>query len=140
MAGLRFNTAVAKLIELNNALGPVARDAGGTPREVADALVLMLAPLAPHVAEELWAKLGHGESVVWTGFPEPDPSLLVDDEIEIPVQVGGKVRARVRVAADADATAVEAAALADPVVQASLGGRTPQRVVVVPGRMVNVVV
>jgi leucyl-tRNA synthetase len=140
MDGMRFNTAVAKLIELNNALGPVARELGGTPREVAEPLVLMLAPLAPHIAEELWSRLGGDGSVVWTDFPEADPDLLTDDQIEIPVQVAGKVRARVLVPADADAAAIEAVALADPAVVTALDGRTPQRVVVVPGRMVNIVV
>jgi leucyl-tRNA synthetase len=140
MEGMRFNTAVAKLIELNNALGPIARDLGGTPREVAVPLVLMLAPLAPHLAEELWSRLGGGDSVVWTDFPDADESLLVDEEVEIPVQVAGKVRARVLVPADADAATIEGLALADPTVVAALDGRTPQRVVVVPGRMVNIVV
>jgi leucyl-tRNA synthetase len=138
MSSLRFNTAIAKLIELNNALGPVAREQG-TPREVAEAMTLMLAPLAPHLAEELWSRLGHGDSVVWADFPTADPALLVDDTVEIPVQVGGKVRARVTVPAGADAPAVEAAALADPAVVAALAGRSPTRVVVVPGRMVNIV-
>jgi leucyl-tRNA synthetase len=140
MDGLRFNTAVAKLIELNNGLGPVARDLGGTPREVAEALALMLSPLAPHMAEELWSKLGHRDSVVWATFPSADPALLVDDEVELPVQIAGKVRARIRVASDADAVTLETAALADPAVQAAIAGRPVQRVVVVPGRLVNVVV
>jgi leucyl-tRNA synthetase len=140
MAALRFNTAVAKLIELNNALGPVARELGGAPRSVADPLVRMLAPLAPHVAEELWARLGGAGSVVWADFPEADPALLVEDEVEIPVQVAGKVRARITVAADADGPTTEAAALADPAVVAALAGKDVKRVVVVPGRMVNVVV
>ncbi|MBW3642228.1 MAG: class I tRNA ligase family protein, partial [Actinobacteria bacterium] len=143
MEGLRFNTAVAKLIELNNLLTRrLAEDTspGGTPVEVAEALVAMLSPLAPHVAEELWARLGHDTSVVWAAFPVADPQLLVDDEVELPVQVGGKVRARVRVPADADAAAVEAAVLADPGVQAALAGRPVRRAVVVPGRLVNLVV
>jgi leucyl-tRNA synthetase len=141
MDGLRFNTAVAKLIELNNTLTRDHSDAGGTtPREVAEALVLMLAPLAPHVAEELWARLGHDSSLVWTTFPEADPALLVDEEIELPVQVAGKVRAHVRVPADADAAAVEAAVLGDERVLAALAGREVRRVVVVPSRLVNLVV
>jgi leucyl-tRNA synthetase len=140
MEALRFNTSVAKLIELNNALGPVVRDGGGAPREIAEPLVAMLAPLAPHLAEELWAKLGHTESVVWTDFPEPDPALLVDDEVEVPVQVNGKVKARILVAADTDADATETLALADPAVQAAIDGRVVRRVVVAVGRMVNVVV
>jgi leucyl-tRNA synthetase len=140
MDGLRFNTAVAKLIELNNALGPVVRSMGGAPREVAEPMVLMLAPLAPHVASELWSLLGNTSSVVWTDFPEADPALLVDDVVEVPVQVAGKVKARVSVPADADAATIESLALADPAVVAAIGDRTVQRVVVVPGRMVNIVV
>jgi leucyl-tRNA synthetase len=139
MEGMRFNTAVAKLIELNNALGPVARDLGGTPREVAEPLVLMLAPLAPHIAEELWARLGRDDSIVWTDFPEANEALLVDDEVEIPVQVNGKVKARLLMPADADAAAMEQIALAEPAVVAALDGKEPKRVIVVPGRMVNVV-
>jgi leucyl-tRNA synthetase len=78
--------------------------------------------------------------VVWASFPEPDPALLVDDEVDLPVQVAGKVRARVRVPADADQAAVEATVLADPDVQAALAGRELRRVIVVPGRLVNLVV
>ena len=137
---LRFNTAVAKLTELNNALTKAVGAEGATPREVAEALVLLLAPLAPHVGEELWARLGHAETVVWQRFPEPDPALLVDDTVEIPVQVNGKVRARILVAADADAATTEAAALADEKVSAAIGTATVQRVVVVAGRLVNVVI
>ncbi len=143
MAGLRFNTAVAKLIEANNALTrwlASRDDAAGPPREVAEAMVLMLAPLAPHVAEELWAGLGHDSSVVWATFPEADPALLVDDEIELPVQVAGKVRARVRMAAGADEATIEAAVRADPAVVEALAGREIRRVIVVPGRLVNLVV
>ncbi len=141
MDGLRFNTAVAKLTELNNTLTrEVTASGAATPREVAESLVLMLAPLAPHVAEELWARLGHESSLVWTPFPEADPALLVDEEIELPVQVAGKVRAHVRVPADADAAAVEAAVLDDDRVQAALAGREVRRVVVVPARLVNLVV
>ncbi len=143
MGGLRFNTAVAKLIEANNALTrslALAGDGAATPVEVAEAMVAMLAPLAPHLAEELWARLGHTETVVWAAFPEADRSLLVDDEVELPVQVAGKVRARVQVAADADEAAIEAAVRADPAVVDALAGREVRRVIVVPGRLVNLVV
>ena len=99
MDALRFNTAIAKLIELNNAVTKL----DATPREVAEALVLMVAPLAPHLAEELWRKLGHDDTVTYVDFPVADPQYLVDDTIEYPVQVNGKVRSHVVVAADADA-------------------------------------
>jgi leucyl-tRNA synthetase len=135
MNGLRFNTAIAKLIELNNHLVGIA-----VPREVAEPMVLMLAPLTPHIAEELWAGLGHTRSLAFEAFPEADPALLKEDEREYPIQVNGKVRAHVVVPSDADASAVEAAALADARVVALLNGATPRRVVVVPQRLVNIVV
>jgi leucyl-tRNA synthetase len=137
MASLRFNTSIAKLTELTNHV--TARADRTTPREVAEALVLMVAPLAPHVAEELWHRLGHDTSVVYAPFPVADPALLVEDTVTIPVQVKGKVRAHIEVAAGAEPAAVEAAALADPAVVKAIDGRPVQRVVVVPGRMVNVV-
>ena len=140
MEGLRFNTAIAKLIELNNALTQEVAAAGGTPREVAGPLVQMLSPLCPHLGEELWARLGHRGSVTYEPFPVADPTLLVEDSIEYPVQINGKVRARISVPADADIDAVQSMALADDKVQAALDGATPKKVIVVPGRMVNLVV
>ncbi|MGK2959266.1 MAG: leucine--tRNA ligase [Acidimicrobiales bacterium] len=139
MKGLRFNTAVAKLIELNNALTKHVTEHGDTPVEVATAFALMLAPLAPHVSEELWERMGNKSSVVWEPFPTPDPALLVDDEIEIPVQVDGKVKTRIMIASDSSASHIETVALADSAVISALAGRTPTRVVVVPGRLVNIV-
>jgi leucyl-tRNA synthetase len=132
---LRFNTAIAKLIEFNNILTKL----GGCPADVADTLVVLLAPMAPHMAEELWSKLGHDTSVTFAPFPVADPALLVADTVEYPVQVNGKVRGRITVAADASADEVQALALADEKVQAALGGDTPKKVIVVPGRMVNIV-
>jgi leucyl-tRNA synthetase len=136
--GLRFNTAIAKLIELNNHLTKVS--ASHVSREVAEPLVLMMAPVTPHVAEELWAQLGHAQSLAVEPFPVADPALLVDDVVEYPVQVNGKVRGHVTVAAEARPADVEAAALADPKVEAALAGRVPKKVIVVPGRLVNIVV
>jgi leucyl-tRNA synthetase len=140
MEAMRFNTAVAKLIELNNALTKHVTDGSNAPREVADAIVRMLAPLAPHLAEELWHLLGGSSSVVWSPFPTADAALLVEDEVEIPVQINGKVRARVRVPADASTEAIEAAVMADPAVVAALADRAVRKTVVVPGRMVSLVV
>jgi len=139
MAELGFNTAIARLFELNNRLHQVVADTGEAPEEVAEPLVLMVAPLAPHVAEELWERLGHGESLARKDFPEADPALLVDEEVEIPVQVDGKVRARVTVPADADEAVSEAAARADARIAALLDGKTIHKVVVVRGRLVNFV-
>ena len=100
----------------------------------------MVAPLAPHVAEELWHRLGHSDTLTYTDFPAADPRYLVDDTVEYPVQVNGKVRGHVTVAADAAADEVEAAALADDKVGTALAGGTPKKVIVVPGRMINIVI
>ena len=137
-AALRNNTAAAKLIEYTNHLTKKHRDS--VPRAAVEPLVLMLAPLAPHLAEELWQRLGHTTSLAHGPFPEFDPAYLVDDTVEYPVQVNGKVRGRVVVAADADDDAVKAAALADDKVRAFLAGATPRKVIVVAGRLVNLVV
>ena len=139
MESLRFNVSIAKITELNNHLTQTFA-ASATPREVAEPLVLMLAPLAPHVAEELWARLGHEESLAWESFPEADPALLVEDTIEVPVQINDKVRGKVVVPADADKATIEAAARADARIAAQLDGRTERKVVVVPGRMISFVV
>jgi leucyl-tRNA synthetase len=136
---LHFNTAIAKLIELNNHLTKVAAQ-GPLTRDVAEPLVLMLAPLTPHVAEELWRRMGHDTSLAFEPFPLADPALLVADTIEYPVQVNGKVRARVHVAADADQATIEGTVLADAKVAAALDGKAVRKMIVVPGRMVNIVV
>jgi leucyl-tRNA synthetase len=136
---MRFNTSIARITELNNAITQ-AYPHGGTPRALAEPLVLMLAPLAPHVAEEMWARLGHPDSLAWEHFPVADEALLVDDTIELPVQVNGKLRAVVSVAADADAAAMESVARADSHIAAALDGREVRRVVAVPGRLINFVV
>ncbi len=134
---LRDNTAGAKLIELNNHLTKAYPN--GAPRSVVEPLVLMLAPLAPHIAEELWERLGKSTSLAHGPFPTADPKYLVEDTVDYPIQVNGKVRSRITVAADADNAAVEAAALADEKIVALLDGKPPRKVIVIPGRMVNVV-
>jgi leucyl-tRNA synthetase len=134
-AALRNNTAAAKLIEYTNHL----TKAGVSARAAVEPLVLMVAPLAPHLAEELWSRLGHAESLAHGPFPVADHTYLVDDTVEYPVQVNGKVRGKIVVASDADAAVLEAAALADEKVQAFLAGATPKKVIVVPGRLVNIV-
>ena len=134
-AALRNNTAAAKLIEFTNHLTKQSV----TSRAALEPLVLMLAPLAPHLAEELWRRLGHEASLAHGPFPVADETYLVEDSVEYPVQVNGKVRGRVTVAADADSDVVQAAALAEEKVVAFLDGRTPKKVIVVPGRLVNVV-
>jgi leucyl-tRNA synthetase len=137
-AALHYNTGAAKLIELNNHLTKVY-GAGDVPRSVAEPLVQMMAPLTPHIAEELWAKLGHAESLARGPFPVADERYLVADTVEYPIQINGKVRSRVVVPADADGDAVRTAALADEKVVAALDGGAPRKVIVVPGRLVNVV-
>jgi leucyl-tRNA synthetase len=135
---LRFNTAGAKLIELNNYVTKTYASSA-TPRALAEPLVLMLAPLAPHVAEELWARLGNSGSLVHGPFPAADERYLVDETVEYPIQVNGKVRSRIRVPADAGQDEVRAAALAEEKIAAQLDGGAPRKVIVVPGKLVNVV-
>jgi leucyl-tRNA synthetase len=140
MQHLRFNTAIAKLIELNNALTQHVNAHGSTPREVATSLVQMLSPLCPHIAEELWSRLGNSGSITYVGFPQVDEAMLVRDTIEVPVQVNGKVRSRLAVAADVSDDELRALALADEKIVQFLGGKEPRHVVIVPKRLVNIVI
>jgi leucyl-tRNA synthetase len=133
--GLRMNTAIARLIELNNHLTKL----DSVPRDAAEALVLMLAPLAPHLSEELWARLGHTQSLAYEVFPVADPAMLVDETVTCVVQVGGKVRDRLEVPPDVSEDALRERALASPAVQRALGGAEVRTVVVRPPRLVNVV-
>ena len=139
MAAMSFNTAIARLFELNNHLTTLLQAGGALPREVATPLTLMVAPLAPHVAEELWSKLGHDDTITYEDFPTADPQWLVEDRVEVPVQINSKVRARVEVAVGADAAAHEAAARAEPRIAEILDGATVRTVKVVPGKIVNFV-
>jgi len=139
MGKLQFNTAIARLFELNNRLTAVVGETGAAPLEVVTATTLMLAPLAPHLAEEVWSRLGHAESLTYEPFPVPDPAYLVVEEVEIPVQIDGKVRARVKVPAGATEAEHEAAARADERVAELLDGVEVGKVIVVPGRLVNFV-
>ena len=137
-ANMRFNTAGAKLIELNNHVTKAYANKP-VPRAVVEPMVLMLAPLCPHIAEELWSHLGHEGSLAHGPFPTADERYLVEDTVEYPIQVNGKVRSRVTVPADANQDEVKAAALADEKIAALLDGNEPRKVIVVPGRLVNVV-
>jgi leucyl-tRNA synthetase len=136
-ANLRYNTAGAKLIELNNFV--TKHYSAGTPRALAEPLVLMLAPQAPHVAEELWSRLGESGSLAHGPFPVADEQYLVEDTIEYPIQVNGKVRSRVVVSASASQDEIKAAALAEEKIAELVAGGEPRKVIVVPGRLVNVV-
>jgi leucyl-tRNA synthetase len=139
MQNLRFNTAISKLIELNNALTIYVNEHGSTPREVAVPLVQMLSPLCPHMAEELWSMLGQTTELTFAPFPVADPALLVSDTIEIPIQVNGKVRSKLSVVPTVTDDELRALALADEKVIALLNGTEPAKVVIVPKRLVNVV-
>jgi leucyl-tRNA synthetase len=136
LEAMRFNTAIAKLMVF---VRDVGRDAP-PPREAIETFVKLVAPFAPHAAEELWEKLGHGETIAYAPWPVADAALLVADTVTLAVQVNGKRRAEIEVPADADDVAVRAAALASDNVRRHLEGREPRKVIVVKGRLVNVVV
>ncbi len=145
---LAFNKAVARIYELTNTLqGPLADAAGGKAsaemvsalREAVDILIVMIAPMMPHLAEECWAALSGEGMVADRAWPKFDPALIVDNEITYPVQINGKKRADLTIARDADQLTVEKAALALEAVQKALDGKSPRKVIVVPQRIVNVV-
>jgi leucyl-tRNA synthetase len=138
-----FNTAIAANMELLNEIGRFdAGSDGGRAlvQEALEAVVLMLAPIVPHICHELWQALGHGEPVVDCAWPAVDQQALVRNSIELVVQVNGKVRGKVSVAADADQDAIREAALADANVQRHIEGKNLRKVIVVPGRLVNLVI
>ena len=140
--GFRFNTAIAKLMELTNAIIR-EREAGMGGSEAyttaVDTLLVLLAPLAPHIAEELWERRGHAHSIHAQPWPVADPALAAADTIELPVQVDGKLRDRLVVTPDTPPEEIERMALASVHVQRYLRGREPRRVIQIPGRLVNVV-
>ncbi|MER6102078.1 leucine--tRNA ligase [Streptomyces sp. NPDC001832] len=136
MAGMRFNTAIAKVTELNNHL---TKAGGPLSRSVAEPLVLLVAPLAPHIAEELWRRLGHTESVVHQDFPVADPAYVVDETVTCVVQVKGKVKARLEISPSIADEELEALALADPAVVAALDGAGIRKVIVRAPKLVNIV-
>ena len=135
MEHMRVNTAIAKLIVLNNHLTTLAT----TPRAAAEALVLMTAPVAPHVAEELWSRLGHAGSLAHADFPVADPAYLVEDTVTCILQVQGKVRGRVEVPAGVSEDELRELALADAGVQRALDGRGIRTIIVRAPKLVNVV-
>jgi leucyl-tRNA synthetase len=143
LANFSFNTVVAALMEFTNALYK-ARDAGlaGTP-EWAESIVILLrmvAPVAPHIAEELWVRTGHAYSIHQQSFPIADPAAAKEDEITIVVQVNGKVRDRIVVPAIADEARIKEAALNSEGAKRFIGGAPPKQVRYVPGRLVNIVI
>ncbi|CAD5947026.1 MULTISPECIES: leucine--tRNA ligase [unclassified Streptomyces] len=136
LEGMRFNTAIAKITELNNHL---TKAGGPLSRSVAERLVLLIAPLAPHIAEELWRRLGHTDSVVHQDFPVADPAYVVDETVTCVVQIKGKVRARLEISPSITDEELEALALADPAVVAALGGAGIRKVIVRAPKLVNIV-
>ena len=141
-ADFGFNTAIAKLMELTNAIirtREAGQASGAAYAEAVDTLLLLLAPVAPHIAEELWARRGHEYSIHRQSWPTADPTLAASDTIELPVQVDGKLRDRLVVTVDTSPEEIERLALASEHVQRYLTGRVPMRVIQVPGKLVNVV-
>ena len=139
----KFNTAIAAVMELVNHLQRTAADDGAgrsVRQEGLDTVVLLLAPIVPHIAHALWQALGHADALVDSPWPVADPAALVRDALDLVVQVNGRKRAVVSVAADADATTCESAALSDANVERFTTGKTIRKIVVVPGKLVNIVV
>jgi leucyl-tRNA synthetase len=135
LENMRFNTAISKLMVY---VRDIAKDAP-LPLEAAETLVLLLSPMAPHLGEELWRQLGHAETLAYESWPSADQSLLVDDVITMVVQVNGKKRDELRVPEASSKEELEALALASEKVRPHLGDRAPKKVIVVPGRLVNIV-
>ena len=136
----QFNTAISELMKLSNALSSgLAQASTGVRKEALSALVRLLAPFAPHLAEEFWQRLGGEDSVHLQPWPDHDPEALIMDSIEVVIQVKGKVRGSMSVAVDCSKDELERLALASDVAQRWLEGKPPRRVIVVPGKLVNLV-
>jgi leucyl-tRNA synthetase len=136
---MRFNTAIARLMELTVSAAGVASRDGALPRVIAEPLVLMVAPLAPHVAEELWQRLGHDRSLTYEPFPVADEILGAESTVSIPVQINGKTRFAIDVPAEAGKEEIERLLTAAPDFARHTAGLTVQRLVIVPGRIASVV-
>ncbi len=133
---MRFNTAISAMMEFSNHLTKLER----RPRSVLETLVLLLSPFAPHLAEELWSALGHPHTLAYEPWPRYEEALTRAEEIEIPVQINGKLRSKITMPADSDEAELQAAALADERIQSMLQGKQVRKVIVVPGKLVNIVV
>ncbi|HKU65721.1 MAG TPA: leucine--tRNA ligase [Rhizomicrobium sp.] len=136
---LRFNSAVAQLYTLANVIGASDKAGPAARREALEALVLLCAPMMPHLAESCWQALGHGKLVAETAWPKYDPALTESNSVTLPIQVNGKRRGEISMAKDTDSKTVEAAALANDGVIRALEGKAPKKVIVVPNRIVNIV-
>ena len=137
---LRFNTAIARLMELTSHAARITAADGALPRALAEPLVLMVAPLAPHIAEELWRLLGHRESLAYAPLPEADENLAAEQAVSLPVQIKGKTRFTMQVPAGAGREQIERLLTAHRDFALHTAGRQVHRVVIVPGRIANVVV
>jgi leucyl-tRNA synthetase len=135
--GLQFNKAVAQLYELTSAIEKAKPSA--TRSEAVRSLVLLIAPMAPHLAEECWALFGEQGMIADAAWPSFDPALLLDDQVTLAVQVNGKLRDTLTAARGLDKAAIEALALASDNVQRQLAGASPRKIIVVPDRLVNIV-
>jgi leucyl-tRNA synthetase len=141
----RFNRAVARIYEYANILAEVKADDLSDPaglaarREALHSLTLLIGPAMPHLAEELWQRLGHAKLLAETAWPVADPKLVIDDTATVAVQVNGKLRATIQLLRDCDKAEAERVALAEPAVIKALEGKPVKKVVVVPNRIVNVV-
>ena len=140
MERMHFNTAIAKLIELVNQLTKQLTSTGSTPREAVEPLVLMVSPFAPHLAEELWTRLGHSGSVSRVAYPVADPELLKADQVTCVIQVKGKVRHRIEVDPEISEADLEAAVMAEPRVQELLEGQTLRKLIIRAPKIVNIVI
>jgi leucyl-tRNA synthetase len=137
-----FNTAIAAVMELINDLSKFDDDSvqgQAVVREAIEGIVLMLSPIVPHITQQLWNELGHDELMADVAWPVYDESAIIRDEIELVVQVNGKLRSKINVAADADNESIESSALADAKIVTNIEGKTVRKVIVVPGRLVNIV-
>ncbi|HUW17896.1 MAG TPA: leucine--tRNA ligase [Sedimentisphaerales bacterium] len=130
-----FNTAISAMMIFVNHLGKQP----DRPKSVVESFILVVAPFAPHIAEELWERLGHTESLAYERWPEYDPELIKEEEIELAVQVNGKIRDRITVCAEADEDQIKQEALGSEKVRASLAGKNPRKIIVVKSRLVNIV-
>jgi leucyl-tRNA synthetase len=131
-----FNTAISQMMILVNHLTKQAV----RPKSVIEKLILILSPFAPHIAEELWEKLGHTENLAYELWPEYDKELIKEKEIELAIQVNGKIKDRIVVSADADEDRIKQQVLASQKVTAALAGKEPKKVIVIKSRLVNIVV
>ena len=132
---MRPNTAISKLIVLNNHLTTVK----AVPRAAVEPLVLMLSPIAPHICEELWNRLGHTESIAHAQWPEADSRYVGQDTVTAVIQIKGKVRGKLEVPADINAEDLEKRALESEAVISRLGGKAPRKVIVKPPKIVSIV-